>query len=139
MLDLSSLIRALQFYSHHAHHICARIVFNQDHEILGEIYSKMDIDYDNVIERYIGLNGEDNFDEQKILVVAVQKCGSKPLKDVKENKELLKNCLDMIKEINAKIETVYKDPKSTVGLQQMIGDIASLNEVLIYKLNQRLK
>lgn len=139
MLDLAVSIRALQFYAHHAHHICARVVFMQDHEILGEIYSKMDGDYDNVVERFIGLNGDSALDEQKVLMAAVQKCGQKPLKEAKENKELLKVCLDMIKEINAKIEPLCKNPKTSQGTIQMIGDIADKNEVLIYKLQQRLK
>ena len=40
MLELAVIVRSLQFYAHHAHHICARMVFMQDHEFLAEIYTK---------------------------------------------------------------------------------------------------
>ena len=139
MLELATALRALQFYAHHAHHICARAVFNQDHETLGEIYSKADSDYDNVIERFIGTKGDSALDEQAVLVAAVQKCGQTPVKGVVENKVLLSNCLTALKEINAKIEVLCKTPGISQGTIQMIGDQANSNEVLIYKLQQRCR
>jgi DNA-binding ferritin-like protein len=139
MLDLAALLRTLQLYAHHAHHIAARVVFNQDHDMLAEIYTKAETDYDDVIERFIGLKGDENLDESKVLMVACQKVQALPMKDTKENKELLKVCLDLITQINAKIEPLCKDPKSTQGFIQMVGNIADKNEVLMYKLKQRLK
>lgn len=139
MLDLSALLRTLQLYAHHAHHICGRIVFNQDHEMLAEIYTKAETDYDDVIERFIGLKGEEALDESKVLSVACQKVQALPMKGVKENKELLKACLDLIQQINTKIEPLCKDPKATQGSIQMLGNIADKNEILIYKLKQKLK
>lgn len=139
MLDLSVLLRALQLYAHHAHHICARIVFSQDHETLAEIYTKAETDYDDVIERFVGLKGQEALDENKVLMAACQKVQALPMKDAKENKELLKSCLDLIEQINAKIEPLCKDPKATQGTIQMLGNIADKNEVLVYKLKQRLK
>jgi len=139
MLDLSVILRCLQLYAHHAHHIAARVVFSQDHEFLAEIYTKAETDYDNVIERFIGLKGDAALDENKVLASACSKVQALPLKDAKENKEMLKVCLDLIKQINAKIETLCKDPKATQGTIQMLGNIADANEILIYKLNQRLK
>lgn len=139
MLDLAIALLVLKQYSHHAHHIVARVVFNQDHSTLGDIYTQADSDYDDVIERFIGLNGDENLDEAKILSIAAQKVASLPLKGVKENKELLKQALELIQGINAKIEVLSKDPKSTAGTIQLIGDIANRHEVLVYKLKQRLK
>jgi DNA-binding ferritin-like protein len=139
MIELSALLRTLQLYAHHAHHIVARIVFLQDHEILAEIYTKAESDYDDVIERIIGTRGEEGLDESKILLHVAQKIAKLPMKDVKENKEVLKVCLDLIQEINAKIEPLCKDPKTSQGTIQMIGNIADKNEVLVYKLKQRIK
>ncbi len=139
MLDLSVLLRTLQLYAHHAHHIAARVVFNQDHDTLAEIYGKAETDYDNVIERFIGLKGDAALDENKVLSVACSKVQGLPLKDTKENKELLKVCLDLTKQINAKIEILCKESTTTQGTLQMLGDIADKNEVLVYKLQQRLK
>lgn len=137
MLELAIALRALQFYSHHAHHIVARAVFFQDHEVLGEIYAKAESDYDNVIERFIGTKGAEALDEQSVLSAAVQKCGTFPLKGVTENKVVLSACLQQIKDINAKIELLCKVPGVTQGSIQMVGNIADANEVLMYKLQQR--
>lgn len=139
MLELAIALRALQFYSHHAHHIVARAVFFQDHEVLGEIYAKAEGDYDNVIERFIGTKGAEALDEQSVLSAAVQKCGTFPLKGVTENKVVLATCLQQIKEINAKIELLCKTPGVSQGTIQLIGDQANQNEILIYKLQQRCK
>lgn len=139
MLDLAVSIRALQFYSHHAHHIVARIVFNQDHGMLGEIYGKMDGDYDSVIERFIGTQGEQGLDEAQVLMAACKKATSMPMKGVKENKELLSHCLMQVKDINSKIEALCKSGKLSQGTIQMLGNIADTNEVLVYKLQQRLR
>jgi DNA-binding ferritin-like protein len=139
MLELAVLLKCLNMYSHKAHHVVARAVFLQDHEFLAEIYSKADSDYDNVIERFIGLNSTEALDEQSVLSQAVQKCGTYPLKGVKENKDLLVSCLKQIQEINGKIEVLCKASGTTQGTIQMIGDIADKNEVLIYKLKQRVQ
>lgn len=139
MLDLAVCLLCLKFYAHKAHHVVARVAFIPDHDLLGEIYSKADADYDDVVERFVGLHGDEALDEQKIMEAAVQKCAKYPLKGVKENKELLKVCLESLKEINSKIEPVCKKPGATQGTIQMVGNIADKNEVLIYKLQQRLK
>jgi DNA-binding ferritin-like protein len=139
MLELAILLRALQFAAQHAHHVAARAVFNQDHEFLAEIYSKMDSDYDSTIERFIGLNSAEALDEQAVLAAAVQKCATYPVKAAKENKELFIACIAAIKEINAKIEMLCKAPGVTQGSVQMMGDFADKNEILLYKLKQRVK
>lgn len=139
MLELAVLLRALQFSAQHAHHIAARAVFMQDHEFLAEIYNKMDSDYDSVIERFIGIHGAEALDEQSVLSAAVQKCAAYPVKSAKENKELFLMCINAIKEINAKIETLCKVPGVTQGSIQMLGNFADANEVILYKLKQRVK
>jgi len=138
MLELAAKLRALQLYGHHAHHIVARIVFTPDHEILSEIYTNAETDYDNVIERFIGLKGASSLNENQVLVSAVNKVQKLPLKNVKENKEVLENVLKLIQEINSDIETLCKGSEISQGTMQMIGNIADKNEVLIYKLKQRI-
>jgi DNA-binding ferritin-like protein len=138
MLELAIKLRALQLFGHHAHHIVARIVFFQDHDILSEIYTKAEADYDDVIERFIGLKGAEALDETKVLIAAVNKVQKMPLKIAKENKELLQSVLKLIEEINTDIEKLCKEPGLTQGTIQMVGNIADKNEVLVYKLKQRL-
>lgn len=139
MLELAVVLKALKIYAHAAHHTCTRIVFNQDHDILSDIYTKADSDYDDVIERYIGIYGDESLDEMKINKLAVDKAAKLPLKDVKENKEMLVACLDLHKEICAKIEVLCKNGKTSQGTIQLLGDIANASEVTQYKLKQRTK
>ena len=49
------------------------------------------------------------------------------------------NTINAIKEINAKIETLCKVPGVTQGSIQMLGNFADANEVILYKLKQRVK
>jgi DNA-binding ferritin-like protein len=139
MLELAVTLQTLKLYAHAAHHICARVVFNQDHDTLSDIYSKADSDYDDVIERYIGIYGDESLDEAKIISSAAQKMANLPLKQAKENKELLKTCLDLHKDICSKIEVLCKNGKTSQGTIQLLGDIANASEVTQYKLKQRLK
>lgn len=139
LLQLSVLLRSIQFYTHHAHHICARVAFNQDHDFLSEIYTKFEADYDDVIERYIGLNGDAGLDESQILMAAAQKVQSLSLKSAKENKEMFQTCLKLIEDANNAIEAISKESNLTQGTLQLIGDQASKNEILVYKIKQRIK
>jgi DNA-binding ferritin-like protein len=139
MLELAILVKCLELYSHCAHHIVSKAVFIPDHEMLGSLYSKMNGDYDNIIERFVGLKGSEALDEQQILLQAVQKCGTLPLKGNAENKPLLVNCLQQLKAINAKIELVCKEPGITQGTIQLLGEQVNQNEILLYKLQQRCK
>lgn len=139
MLELAINLRVLQFYAHHAHHICARLVFMPDHEFLSEIYTKAEQDYDDVIERYIGLNGDSSFNEAQLLSMSAQKVEGLSLNTAKDNKEMLLTCLSLIQQINSKIETLCKQSDITQGTLQLLGDQSNKNEILVYKLKQRTK
>lgn len=52
---------------------------------------------------------------------------------------MLKTCLMLIQECNQKIEVLCKQPNVTQGTIQLYGDVASKNEVLVYKIKQRIK
>lgn len=140
MKELQILLRSLQLYAHQAHNLCARIVFHQDHEMFAEIYTKAESDYDSITERAIGLSGEEAVCSlQELLQGCFSKLSSIQDKSVKENSIYYQVILSLIKEINAKIEPLCKSGSLTQGTIQMLGDIADKNEVLLYKINQRLK
>lgn len=137
MKELAVYLKTLNIYAHAAHNLASRIVFNQDHEMLAEIYEAADSAYDGVIERIIGLSDLSEEELKNINLAAAQ--NNYQLSQGKDNADKLKVCLELEKEICSKIEELVKSGSVTVGTEQMIGNIADLSEVRQYKLKQRLK
>lgn len=139
MLDLAVLLRAMQMYAHSAHHLCARIVFMQDHEFFSETYQALEGGYDQVIERIIGLYGEDSLNLQSLIAEVQDKIKDCPSVGVKENKTFYEYQLKFEKELCDLVETLCKNPKITQGTIQTIATISELSEIRQYKIKQRLK
>lgn len=136
MKEIAILLRCLQLYSHNAHHLVARSVFFQDHEFLGSLYLVAEEDYDSVIERIIGLFGSDGLDLPNIQLMACQKMASLPSL-VKENAAYMQVILQLEKELCVHIEELVRSGQTTVGTEQMLGDVADKSEIRQYKLKQR--
>lgn len=140
MLQLAICLRALQLYSHHAHNLCARVVFHQDHEFFADVYGFAETSYDDVIERIIGTQGESASLELKgILKGVYAKLDKFPDVGVKENKIFYAAILDQKKYILDELETLCQSPELSEGTKQMLGNIADKMEVFVYKIQQRLK
>ena len=137
MLQLLPLLRALNLYAHHAHNMCARVPFFQDHEALAEIYEKADSDYDAVIERIIGTKGAEGLDLSMIVGASLQKLQTMPLGG--QNSDMFQGILSMKMELVAQIEQLIKAGGLSQGTIQMLGDIADKEEVDLYKIKQRIK
>ena len=45
-MNLLTILRFLQFYTHNAHNLLRGPTFFQDHEFLGELYPAYEVDYD---------------------------------------------------------------------------------------------
>lgn len=135
MKDLAILFRCAQLFAHNAHNLCARIVFFQDHEFLGDLYSKYESEYDSVIERIIGLQGSDQLDLVAIQIAAVDRLKSYPQK-APENAKYFEMILAMEKEICERVKMLI--PTSTEGTKQLIGEMANQSEIRQYKIKQRI-
>ena len=135
MKELAIILRAMQIYSHNAHNLVERVLFFQDHDFLGEIYPVYESDYDSVIERIIGLSevAPNLIEIQDAALVIVK---TMPPKEV-ENSAYLQKIEEMERKLRAHISAIY--PKTTIGTQQLIGDIADRSEQRSYKLKQRIK
>ncbi len=139
MKELAILLRSLNLYAHSAHNLCGRIPFFQDHSFFNEIYTAADSNYDSVVERMIGLYGEDSVPSLVEQLEAVHQIVSQlPEKGVKENAVFFQIILEKQKMVCAKIEELCKSglPQGTI---QMLGNIADQSEQLQYKISQRLK
>jgi DNA-binding ferritin-like protein len=137
MIPILIQLRSMQLYAHHAHNLCARIVFMQDHEFFGDAYGVYETDYDGVIERIIGTKGDDGLELSSILLAVSSKL-KEPMIGVKENKVFYTKLISMENELRVLIGQEIKAGVSE-GTRQMLGDICDRSEVRCYKIQQRLK
>lgn len=137
MKELVVLLRLMQFYSHNAHNLAARIVFHQDHEFFAELYQAYEDNYDDVVERMIGLMGPQSINLNEIQLLASQQLQVFPLQ-VKENGMFLEQILKFEKQLCLQIEALCKTIGLSQGSIQLLGDIGNASEKRQYKIKQRL-
>lgn len=131
-MNLLTILRFLQFYTHNAHNLLRGATFFQDHEFLGELYPAYEADYDAVVERTIGDKGSlDLISIQKMAVNQLEKTGQ-----CKTFEDCFKEVLYWEGVLCKAIEKIA--PQSTQGTMQLIGDIANKSEMRVYKLKQRI-
>lgn len=131
---LAAYFRFLQLYAHACHNLVSGDLFLQFHDFFGDLYPKYEKDYDDLIERLIGLKGTVN-------ILAITKASYETLSDYpvdsKDIPSMLKCILNheqAICEIIAQIT-----PELSIGSQQLIGEMANQSEMRQYKLKQFLK
>ena len=137
MISILVHLRAMQLTSHHAHNLVSRAVFFQDHEFFGDVYSAVESDYDSVIERIIGLQGESQLALPAILSAVAAKIANAPGVGVKENKIFFQYLQQQEKELCQLVEVACKNGVSQ-GVIQTLGTIAEKSEIRQYKIKQRL-
>ena len=138
MLELAVLLRSMQLFSHSAHHLCARTPFHQDHAFFGDVYPAMEDAYDSIIERIIGLYGEDSVELNRIVSEVAQKLQNCPSTGVKENKAFYEYQLQFEQELCGLVETICKNPKASQGVIQLCGELGNQSEIRQYKIKQRI-
>lgn len=138
MLQLAILLRSIQLFSHSAHHLCARTPFHQDHEFFSSVYQAAEDGYDSVIERIIGLYGEDSVELNRIVAEVAKKLENCPSTGVKENKAFYEYQLQFEQELCSLVETICKNPKASQGTIQTVATLGELSEIRQYKIKRRL-
>lgn len=136
MKELAILLRCLQLYAHNAHNLAEKSLFFQDHEYFGELYSTYEDAYDGVIERIIGLTDSKAINLVEVQMAAVNLLKSYASKEI-ENVAYFQKIQMMEEKLRAHIAQIY--PQSSIGTQQMIGDLADKSEQRSYKLKARIK
>jgi len=138
MLELIVLHRAMQIFTHSCHNLCSGKEFHQDHEFFGELYAAAEGRYDSLVERCIGLFGENELGIQNILSRVSNELSSAPSVGYK-NEEFYKYSLKLCDKILKKIESLAKGGQLSQGTINLIVGHADAFEVDVYKINQRLK
>jgi len=139
MIQLLAHLRAMQLFSHHAHNLVSRAVFFQDHDFFGAVYPEYEADYDGIIERIIGLQGEGQLALQPLLQAVVAKIASAPSVGVKENKVFFQYLLQQEQELCKIVEELCKAPGVSQGTIQTISTLGEKSEIRQYKIKQRIK
>jgi len=140
MIELLACLRALQLFTHHAHNLCARSVFFQDHEFFGSSYGEAEGDYDNIIEDIIRAKGEiPELELSSLMTAVMSKLSGAPSVGQKENKAFFVHQLKMEQTICSYIEKLCKSGALSQGQIQTLGDVAQKSEKRQYKIKQGLR
>lgn len=131
-------LRCMQLFTHNAHNLVSRVPFFQDHEFFGEVYPALENDYDSVIERTIGLMGEQATGLDSLPEKLAIKLKQYPSIGVKENSVFYQSLLSLELEL-CKIISEELTKKVSPGTEQLLGEICNQSEMRQYKIKQRLK
>lgn len=138
MKELAILLRAMQIYGHNTHNLVGRTPFFSDHEFFGSTYSELEGDYDSVVERIIGLYGEEAVGFPTLMDSVAAYIKTCPSVGVKENSVFFQHQLGLEQKLCAKISEVIA-AGTTPGTEQTLGTICEKSEIRQYKIKQRLK
>jgi DNA-binding ferritin-like protein len=136
MKDLIIQLRTMQLFAHNAHNLMAHLVFFSDHAFFADTYSALEDDYDAVVERTLGVEGEKATPLNTILKEVAIKLSKLPCLGIKENSVFFKAQLKLEQELCTMIAGLY--PTISAGTQQLIGEIANQSEIRQYKIKQRI-
>lgn len=128
-------LRLLQMYYHNCHNLISGPTFVADHGLLGGFYEQVEGHYDDLVEFMIATLGPKEFD-----AAAIADYIAKEMKQLNMNKasaeEMFAQGLEIELELYKDLEVL--DKKGTIGLKNLIGDIAQAIDSRKYKIQQRL-
>lgn len=122
----------MQLYAHAAHNIASKgKTFFEDHEEFGDYYAQYTSDYDDVVERIIGLTGTCD-------IQAITKAACDIFSEAK-----LDSCEKAFSVLLASEKSLCKlateeNKRATLGTQDLLQKIANGSEVRQYRISQKL-
>lgn len=131
MKTVAIMLRALQLGAHNAHNLAKGPTFMQDHEHFAELYAAYEGEYDDVVERMIGLGVE-------IDLVAINKMAAdlSAAMDNSSSDASFSVILAADKKLMATVED--EADSASLGSQDLLQKIADACERRQYKIQQRL-
>ena len=144
MCEYVSFMRMMQLWFHGAHHLVRGESFAGDHvEIYGKIYQAIEDQIDGVIEKAIGLFGDDCACPVKITMLASDIMSSYPSPMKMNGSGIaavgLKIERDFLQLSQAVYDSLDEMGAMTLGLDDMIMATANAHETHVYLLQQRIK
>ena len=134
--------RAMIAWYHAAHHVTKGTGFGGDHvNIYGEIYTQLDEDLDMIVEKGIGLTGDETLaDPVSSLSLAATKLAQYPAAANQSADMIARHAFTISKEYIAFIESIYSQFEScgmSLGLDDLLQGLANQYETYVYLLQQR--
>jgi len=134
--------RAMIAWFHAAHHVTKGTGFGGDHvNLYGEIYTKLDEDLDGIIEKGIGLTGDETLaDPVSSLSLAATLLSQQPASANQSAETIASNAFEVIKYYVAAIESTYAQFEAasmSLGLDDLLQGLANQYETYVYLLQQR--
>lgn len=136
MFLLACQLRMMNLFYHNSHHLTSGISFEGDHEMFSDFYNELNGDYDDVIERSIGMDINSPSDLCEQIKVIYSKLEALP--KASSSGERFKIGLSLEEDLIKISNLICKQPVSA-GLEQLVGDIGNKAEARVYKIKQRLK
>lgn len=127
--------RVMQLYYHNCHNLVSGETFFSDHSFFGDLYPRLESDYDRLAEFYIATFGKAAF-ETKALSTLVQEELDKFEVEKMSCKDMFSTSVELETKLYKELEAI--DKKASIGLRNLIGDVAEQIDVRMYKLKQRL-
>ena len=132
MKNLAIILGASQLYAHMAHNLTTGCSFFSDHEAFGSFYAEYEKDYDDVVERMIGLTG--TCDIPAITKSACEIVEKTKFKDTMHAYSVLLATEKSICDV-----CTAENKKATLGTQNLLQGIADKSEMRQYKIQRRIK
>ena len=134
--------RAMIAWFHAAHHVTKGTGFGGDHvNIYGEIYTTLDEDLDQIVEKGIGLTGDESLaDPVSSLSMAAGLLAQQPSSANQDAETIACNAFEVIKYYVKSIESIYAQFEAcgmSLGLDDLLQGLANQYETYVYLLQQR--
>ena len=134
--------RAMIAWFHAAHHVTKGTGFGGDHvNIYGEIYTTLDEDLDQIVEKGIGLTGDESLaDPVSSLSMAAGLLAQQPASANQDAETIACNAFEVIKYYVNSIESIYSQFEAcgmSLGLDDLLQGLANQYETYVYLLQQR--
>ena len=145
MTQYAAMCRAMEFWFHAAHHVTRGTGFFGDHaDLYGTLYEKSHSDFDDAIEKAIGLTNDENIANPlmlasmacKILMNYPTPTGCTALSMASTALEVEKDYIELVTEMFHELESTGS---LSLGLDDMLMASANEHEGHVYKLQQRIK
>ena len=134
--------RAMIAWYHAAHHVTKGTGFGGDHvNIYGEIYTQLDEDLDMIVEKGIGLTGDETLaDPVSSLSLAATMLAQYPMAANQSAEMIAAAAFEISKSYIAFLEGIYAQFNAcgmSLGLDDLLQGLANQYETYVYLLQQR--
>lgn len=138
MKELLAHLRAMQLFAHAAHNLVNGPSFAPDHSFFGDAYGTHESDFDNVVERVIGLYGEQHVDFAGLTMEAAKALAGMKISAKVSNEQFFQQQLAHEQKLCQLVDQLCAVKGVSEGTKQLLGNIADVSESRQYKIKQRL-